>query len=100
MVREFNWQLGVRSYELDAWRVVPTSGILRYLEQTAVSAAADAGYGDRFHRERNSAWVVRRLTLLMHAPVQPAGDLAISTWLASVTRVRAYREYRIKDAMS
>ena len=100
MVREFTWRFQVRSYETDAWGMVPTAGILRYLEQSAVAAAADAGYGAEFHRENNSAWVVRRMRLLMHAPVQQIADLALTTWLSTLARVRGGREYRLDDAAS
>jgi YbgC/YbaW family acyl-CoA thioester hydrolase len=97
MVREYKWQLRVRSYETDAWGLVPTSGILRYLEQSAVDAAASAGYGDDFHRERGSSWVVRRMTLLMHAPISQGDELEISTWASHFVRVRGGREYCVKN---
>ena len=98
MVREYKWRLQVRSYEVDAWGFVPTSGILRYLEQSAVDAAADAGYGSDFHREHGSSWVVRRMTLLMNAPAGQPAELEIVTWPSHFARVRGGREYCISDA--
>src|SRR5947207_492129 len=100
MVREYAWRLNVRSYEADAWGIVPTSGILRYFEQSAVAAAADAGYGSEFHRERNSAWIVRRITLLMQEPAHQTDELQLTTWISHFAKVRGGREYRIRDAAS
>lgn len=97
-MREYSWQLKVRSYESDAWGYLPTCGILRYLEQSAVAAADDAGYGNEFHRRNNSAWVIRRMTLLVPTPVRPGESLDISTWISSFARVRGGREYRMRGA--
>lgn len=97
MVREYNWQLKVRSYEADAWGFVPAGALLRYLEQTAVAAAADAGYGDDFHRASNTAWVVRRLTLRVYDPPRQEAVLDLSTWISQIAKVRCVREYRVRD---
>src|SRR5438874_12019661 len=98
MVREYRWRLAVRNYEGDAWGMVSTAGVLRYLEQSVVLAAADAGYGSEFHKERGTAWVVRRMTLLLHAPARQEDELEITTWISHVARVRAGREYRVVSA--
>lgn len=88
----------MRSYESDAWGYLPTSDILRYLEQSAVAAADDAGYGNGFHRRNNSAWVIRRMTLLVPTPVRPGEGIELATWISSFARVRGGREYRVRNA--
>jgi YbgC/YbaW family acyl-CoA thioester hydrolase len=99
VVREYKWRLRVRSYEGDAWGLVPASGILRYLEQSAIDAADDAGYGPEFHRETRSAWVIRRMTLLFdEEPARTRDDLEIRTWISHFAKVRGGREYRIANA--
>jgi acyl-CoA thioester hydrolase len=100
MVREYKWRLRVRSYEGDAWGLVPTSGILRYLEQSAVIAAANLGYGAEYHREHNSAWVIRRMSLVMHTPVRQGDELEIATWITHFAKVRGGREYVVSNAAS
>ncbi len=95
MVREFRWRLKVRSYEGDAWGLVPAGVMLRYMEQSAVMAAADAGYGRQFHEAHGSAWVIRRMTLLMQTPARPGDELEVVTWASHFTRVRGIREYRV-----
>jgi len=100
MVREYRWRFTVRSYEGDAWGQLSAAGLLRYFEQSAVDAAADAGYGSRFHDEHGSAWVIRRMALLMHGPMRPGQDLEIATWISHFARVRGGREYRVSDIES
>jgi YbgC/YbaW family acyl-CoA thioester hydrolase len=98
MVREFRWRFGVRSYEGDAWGLVSASNIMRYLEQAAVAAAADGGYGSRFHAEHGTAWVIRRMALAIHTPPRQTDELEIVTWASHFTKVRGGREYKLLDA--
>ena len=73
---------------------------MRYLEQSAVAAAADLGYGSNFHREHGSAWVIHRMTLLMDAPTRPMDELQLTTWISHFARVRGGREYIIENVRS
>jgi len=99
MVREYRWRLRVRSYEGDAWGQVPASSILRYLEQSAIDAAADAGYGREFHQENRSAWVIRRMTLLLgEHPARTGDELEIRTWITHFAKVRGGCEYHVTNA--
>jgi YbgC/YbaW family acyl-CoA thioester hydrolase len=85
----------VRSYEGDVWGQVSASGLLRYLEQAAIDAAAERGFGRAFHTERGSTWVIRRMTLQINSPIRTGEPLAITTWLSNLERVRGGREYRL-----
>lgn len=98
MVRTYTWTLRARSYEADPWGHVPASGLLRYLEQSAIDAAVDAGYGARFHQENNSTWVIRRMLLRIHAPTRSSDELEITTWLPNIERFRGGREYRVTNS--
>jgi acyl-CoA thioesterase FadM len=100
MTREYRWRFTVRSYEGDAWGQLSAAGLLRYFEQSAVAAAADAGYGSEFHDEHGSAWVIRRMALLMPGPMRPWQELEIATWISHFARVRGGREYRVSDVAS
>jgi len=100
MVREYRWQLKVRSYEGDAWGLLPASGMMRYLEESAVSAARDVGYGRDFHEERGSAWVIRRMNLALETPVRIHDELEIATWISHFDRVRGGREYRVINSVT
>ncbi|HYP41537.1 MAG TPA: thioesterase family protein [Chloroflexia bacterium] len=100
MVREYKWRFTVRSYEGDAWGQLSAAWLLRYFEQSAVEAAADAGYGSEFHDKHGSAWVIRRMSLLMSGPMMPGQELEIATWISHFARVRGGREYRVSDVRS
>jgi YbgC/YbaW family acyl-CoA thioester hydrolase len=100
MVREYRWRFTIRSYEGDAWGQLSAVGLLRYFEQSAVEAAADAGYGSQFHDEHGSAWVIRRMALLMPGTMRPGQELEIATWISHFARVRGGREYRVSDMAS
>ena len=97
MPHTYSWQHTVRSYEGDAWGQLLPSGILRLLERSAIVAAADAGYGDEFHEEHGTAWVVRRMTMLLPSVAHRVDDLEITTWPSHFVRVRGGREYRIEN---
>jgi acyl-CoA thioesterase FadM len=97
MVRIYSMQGAVGNAEGDAWGQLPPSGVLRLFEQAAVAAATEAGYDGEFHRKHGSAWIIRRMALLMHSPAHLGDQLELSTWLSHVARVRGYREYKLKD---
>jgi acyl-CoA thioesterase FadM len=85
----------VRSYEGDPWGRVPASTLLKYLEQAAIGAATERGFGSAFHTERGSTWVIRRMTLLIGEPSRLGDTISITTWLSNLERVRGGREYRL-----
>jgi len=96
-VRIFSFQPIVGSAEGDVWGQLPPSGVLRLFEQAAVAAAEDAGFDGEFHRAQGTAWVIRRLTFLMHSTAHLGDRLQLSTWLSHAARARAYREYSLEN---
>src|SRR5690349_22879093 len=97
MVRIYTLQTTVRNPDGDVWGQLPPSGVLKLFEQAAVTAAADAGYDRDFHREHGTAWIIRRMTLLMAEPARLGDRLELTTWLSHMARVRGYREYRLEN---
>ncbi len=87
----------VGSGEGDAWGQLPPSGVLRMFEQAAVAAAGDAGYDREFHIKHGSAWIIRRMVLLMPTPAHISDRLQLSTWLSHIAKVRGNREYRLEN---
>jgi YbgC/YbaW family acyl-CoA thioester hydrolase len=96
-MRTFTQQHKVLNHEGDAWGQLQPSGVLRLLETSAIDAAADGGYGDEFHAAHGTAWVVRRMTLLLLAPAHTGEMLEITTWASHFVRVRGGREYRVEN---
>lgn len=97
-MRQYRWRVGVRSYEGDAWGCLPAAGFLRYMEHSAVEAASAGGYDSAFHAANNSAWVIRRMTLLLPGSAQQGDELDITTWATHFSRVRGGREYVVDNA--
>lgn len=97
MPRIYTQQHKVLNYEGDAWGQLQPSGVLRLLETSAIDAASDGGYGDEFHATHGTAWVVRRMSLLLLAPAHTNEELEITTWASHFVRVRGGREYRIEN---
>jgi YbgC/YbaW family acyl-CoA thioester hydrolase len=97
VVRTYTWHYRVRNFEGDAFRQLQPSGMLRLCEQSAVDAAGDVGYDKNFHSEHGTAWVIRRMTLVLGTPARIEDELEITTWISHFAKVRGGREYRIKN---
>lgn len=87
--------LTVRSYEVGRDGAVRPGVILRYLENLATRASAGLGFDNRWYRERNAAWVVREMALLLGAQAAIDDELRLYTWVSEFRRVQATRDYLI-----
>jgi acyl-CoA thioesterase FadM len=87
--------LTVRSYEAGRDGGVHPGVILRYLESLATRASAGLGFGNRWYRDHQSAWVVREMSLLLGARATIDDDLRLATWVSDFRRVQATRDYLI-----
>lgn len=94
MPRVYTWEHTVRSYEGDAWGQLQPSGLLRLFERAAIFSSAQNGYTQEYYEEHGTAWVVRRMTLLILSVAHSTDDLEISTWGSHFVKVRGMREYR------
>jgi YbgC/YbaW family acyl-CoA thioester hydrolase len=97
MPRIYTLHHTVFNSEGDAWGQLQPSGVLRILETAAILAAAAGGYGDEFHAAQGTAWVIRRMNLLLLAPAHVSAELEIRTWASHFMRVRGGREYTIQN---
>jgi acyl-CoA thioesterase FadM len=88
----------VRTPDLDAWDRPRTSSLLRWLEQVAVEASASAGFGRAWYAARQTAWVIRRMTLQRLGPVAYGDELTVTTWISQIGRIRANRDYELRQA--
>ena len=92
----YSERLRVLTHDLDAWDRLRTSALLRYLEQAAWDASAAAGFGDAWYAERQTAWVIRRMTLHRLGPALYGKELTVTTWVGGWSRIRALREYEVR----
>ena len=96
MTREYTYNLRVRSYECDSLGHVNNAVYQQYLEEAAVSASSDVGFGLAWYRARGEAWVVRDMTLEYLYPAIAGDELSVTTWISTIGRVRGNREYEIR----
>lgn len=94
----FTDELTVRSYEAGRDGVVRPGVILRYLEHLATRASSALGFDNRWYRDRNGAWVVREMSLLIGEAPGIDDELRLFTWVADFRRVQATRDYLIVRA--
>lgn len=92
--------LMTRSYEVGRDGAARPGVILRYLEHLATRASAALGFDNRWYRDRNGAWVVREMSLLIGAAPGIDDELRLATWVSDFRRVQAMREYVIIHAAS
>lgn len=85
----------VRSYEGGRDGAIGMGTVLRYLESLATEASAAAGFDNAWYEQRNVAWVVREMTVLLGARPGIGAELMLATWVSAFRRVQAQREYAI-----
>jgi acyl-CoA thioester hydrolase len=85
----------VRHYELDALGHVNNVVYVQYMQEVAIEASADAGFGPAWYRERGTGWVVRRLSVRYLAQVTYGEEVEVATWVSAMRGVRSTREYEV-----
>lgn len=92
----YTMPLRVRLYDLDLSGNVSCSTLLRFFEETAMQASSHIGFTLDWYNERGQFWVIRTMRLENLCPAHYQDDLEIRTWVSSMTRVRADRNYLVK----
>jgi acyl-CoA thioesterase FadM len=98
MTHTFTTHYRIRQYELDARGELPNSTLSRLFQETAMRASKDAGYGVEWYAEQRTVWVVHRMTLEHLQPVRYLDELALTTWVSDIQRVRSHRESVARNA--
>lgn len=98
MTHLFTAHFRVRNYEINAQGELPNSTIQRLFQETAMQASADAGYGVEWYSKNKSVWVIHEMTLEHARPIRYLDELAITTWVSDIQRVRSHREYIARNA--
>lgn len=91
----FELALQVRSYEVGREGYVRPANVLRYFEYLATEASTARGFDHSWYEQHGSAWVVREMWLVAGVLPGIGERLRMATWLSSVGRVQAYREYAL-----
>ena len=58
MARDFAYRFRVRHDELDSFGHLNNAVCVKYMQEAAIQASADAGYSLQWYEERSVAWVM------------------------------------------
>ncbi len=100
MVHSHTAHFRVRHSELNTEEEMPNRALAHLLQETAMDASASAGYGLRWYEQHQTVWVIREMTLEHLRPIHYQEELDITTWLLDMQRVRARREYAVRNAQN
>lgn len=98
MAHKFTDHFHVRQHELNSNDELPNRALAHLFQETSMRASTDAGFGVEWYAEHNSVWVIHQMTLEHLRPICYLDELAITTWLSDMGRVRSHREYLARDA--
>ncbi len=98
MRRVFSWKFKVRSYEIGRYESVTTANFVHYLEETAMRASADCGFGSEWFHTNGYLWVIRKWMIRLYQPVSYGDEVEARTWVSDFRRVQSHREYELLRA--
>lgn len=90
----------VRHYECDAYGHVNQANYLRYMQEAAFDASAEAGYSFARYEQMRRLWLVRETEIEYLAPLHYGDSVQVTTWVEDFRRVRSRRAYELHHAAS
>jgi acyl-CoA thioester hydrolase len=94
MPHTFTAHFTVRHDECDAYGHLNNAVYLRYMQEAAFRASADAGLGQAEYEAMGHFWLIRETEIEYMQPVKGGEDLAIKTWNEGFRRTMARRRYQ------
>ncbi|HEV2915686.1 MAG TPA: thioesterase family protein [Pyrinomonadaceae bacterium] len=94
-MHQYSRRFRVRHYELDSFGHLNNAVYVNYMQEAAIEASADAGFGPAWYAERGTGWVIRQLSIRYYLPVIYGDELEVKTWISEARRVSTTREYQI-----
>ena len=89
--------LRVRHYECDPYGHVNHANYLRYMQEAAFGASADAGYDLARYETLDRVWLVRETEIEYLHPLRYGDRVQIKTWVSDFRRVRSRRAYEFRQ---
>ena len=87
----------IRAYECDANGHLHSTNYLRFMQETAFDATADAGYDwDRYNR-LNRQWLIHESYIQFKQPLFYNDQVQVKTWVSDFRRVTSRRAYEFTD---
>ncbi|TFH33803.1 MAG: acyl-CoA thioesterase, partial [Anaerolineales bacterium] len=96
MAHTYIHSLDVRHDECDAYGHLNNAVYLRYMQETAFRASADAGLDGRAFDEMGRLWLIRGHEIEYLHPVRGGETIDIKTWNLGVRRTLARRAYEMR----
>ena len=95
MARKFAYRFRVRYDELDSFGHLNNAVCVKFMQEAAIQASADAGYGLAWYEAEGVAWVIRRLQVRYYLQVRYGDELEVATWISKCGRSVCDREYAV-----
>jgi acyl-CoA thioester hydrolase len=86
-------QFRVRHYECDAYGHLNNTQYLRYMQETAFDASAEAGYDLQRYEQMGRHWLIRNTEIEYLAALHYDDQIAVKTWVADFRRSTSRRMY-------
>jgi acyl-CoA thioester hydrolase len=98
MPRTYTRNFRVRNYECDAYNHLNSVNYLRFMQESAFDASADAGYGIQRYEAMNCYWLIRETGIEYFHPIYYNQEVQVKTWIADFRRVSSRRAYEFRLA--
>ena len=96
MPATFERTFRVRHYECDAFGNLNHVNYIRYMQEIAMDASANVGWGRTRYSALGYGWLARETRITYHQPVKWDENLTIKTWVEDFRRVRSWRRYEFR----
>lgn len=96
--KRFSKKFEVHYYEINTLQEATLLSLLNYLEDSAISHSAFAGYGVNELMAADSGWVLNRWSLKIDRFPKLGEEITVETWPSSFERFYGNREFAILDS--
>ena len=83
----------IRYDECDLYEHLNNAVYVRYMQEAALGASAEAGYDKGRYAELGTGWIVRDTHIEFLQPVGYGDSVDVTTWVEDVRRVQSRRNY-------
>jgi acyl-CoA thioester hydrolase len=100
MPRSFTRRFRIRHYECDANGHLNNASYLRFMQEAATDASADAGYDEDRYRQMDRTWLAYATEIEYFQPCGYNDTLEVKTWVMDFRRASSRRVYEFRLADS
>jgi len=93
--RIYQCDFTVRSYELDGYGHVNHVQYIRFLQEAALQAITDAGFGEEYNTKERRVWAARNTSIHYIFPLTYGNTFTVKTWIENFARGSCRRRYEL-----